>query len=196
MRVPDPTEQKYYNPTTALNMWERCVNNMGLCINRMGASTPYMELMQMMLQQQKLQFMMFREDISIKTPDDCFYYGNMLHSACQIAIYDVGCKTIVQHNLKFYDQLIAAVKECAKENSGALRVVDMLKNKLKPDAENDLEDKCQDAFLLRISERMLAPDVIEGQASVIVSNSSAHDDDEDLLNDENLDFVASSNIYD
>ena len=167
MYVEDPTEQCYYNPTCALNIWERCVNNMGNCLTKMGGDVPHMGLMMMMTQLQILQFMMYRQSLTIDSPRDCFYYGSMLQRTSDVAIKEVACKQIVAHNVELFDILITLVEKRAQIDPGANNIVVLLKNKIQADTASNVEERCDDAFIHNLAERMLVPDFLQGEARLI-----------------------------
>ena len=66
--VPDPDNEMYYRRTSAMKVWERSINNMGVCLNYLNEreKVPYEEIMSMMMQLQKCQLSIVNNDFTIK----------------------------------------------------------------------------------------------------------------------------------
>ena len=157
--VPDPDNEMYYRRTSAMKVWERSINNMGVCLNYLNEreKVPYEGIMSMMMQLQKCQLSIVNNDFTIVSQEEAFYFGQLISEVCRCAIDAAGCKDVVISCFELFDIVIKAMEEPAKNDPTIRAMYDMLRNRVKPSFERDLDEKCKEAFM-NLAEGMLAPD--------------------------------------
>ena len=154
MRVPDPQNEDYYQPETAINVWFRTINNMSRALNEL----PNDNLTCMMIQLQQLHFCLYRKDFKINRPQDCQFFTRLVYGTAKFAISAAACKGIVKDNMKIFDRLIKLLEEYATSGPHeAAEWLELAKLRLKPEVGTDLDQQCEEAFM-SLAVEMLVPD--------------------------------------